>query len=391
MSLEVTGAAIYRIRLPFKDDFSISRLKQRRSSIAVVVELRAGKLSGFGEAVPVHFVTGEVPDETVRQIRRWFAEGRVPRTLRSVDDVWRFSRAFPAGASQNAAICAVETAALDLLGRHEGRPLVDYLPPDHATATVDYSAQVTLGDPERVRWFCGHIRRLEIRKIRVKLAEDYLQNRDALRVIRRELPGDLDLRMDPNGVWDYELALRHLPLVREFGVRVVEEPMVPTDPRFPALAQEVRRAGALLMACESAATTEQVERLIAQHSHDIVNVKLCRSGGFARSLGVIRRLRRAGVRYQIGCTLGESGILSAAGRALCLRSSDAMYYDGSYDRFLLAENTTTEDVGFGPGGLARGLPGPGLGVEVDRELLRKNALEMVEPDGQDLRGYHAAS
>ncbi len=391
MSLEVSRAMIYRVRLPFKDDFSISRLKDRRSTTAVVVELCAGELSGFGEGVPVRFVTGEVPEETVRQIRRWFTEGRIPRRIQSVEDVWRFAGAFPAGGSQNAAICAVETAALDLLGKHENRPLVDYLPPDHATETVDYSAQITLGNPERVRWFCGHIRRLGMRKIRVKLAEDYLQNRDALRVIRQELPGDADLRMDPNGVWDYELAVRHLPLIREFGVHVVEEPMVPTEPRFTALAREVHRVGALLMACESAATADQVDTLIARRSHDIVNVKLCRSGGFLRSLAIIQRLRRAGVGYQIGCTLGESGILSAAGRALCLRSSDALYYDGSYDRFLLAENTTAEDVSFGPGGRAGRLPEAGLGVEVDRESLRRNAVEVVELDPTNLRGHYAAS
>jgi muconate cycloisomerase len=332
-----------------------------------------------------------VPEETVRQIRHWMTDGRIPRTIRSVEDVWRLSDSFSTDASQNAAGCAVETAALDLLGKYENRPLVAYLPADHATEEIHYSAQITLGNPERVRWFCNHIRRLGIAKVRVKLAEDYQQNRDALRVVREELPGVSDLRMDPNGVWDYQLALRHLPLLSEFDVRVVEEPMVPTDPLFPALAQEVRRAGALLMACESAATVKQVETLIARRSHDIVNVKLCRSGGFARALAIIRRLRRAGIGYQIGCTLGESGILSAAGRALCLRSSDALYYDGSYDRFLLAENTTTEDVGFGPGGRAGELPGPGLGVEVDRESLCRNAVEVVALDLDGSRGRHAAS
>ena len=46
-----------------------------------------------------------------------------------------------------------------------------------------------------------------------------------------------------------------------------------------------------------------------------------------------------------------------------------MYYDGSYDRFLLKENTTVENVSFGLGGEAGRLDGPGLGVKVNSEAL----------------------
>jgi muconate cycloisomerase len=75
------------------------------------------------------------------------------------------------------------------------------------------------------------------------------------------------------------------------------------------------------------------------------------------------------IPFQIGCQLGESGLLSAAGRALGLVCRDALYYDGSYDAFLLSENLTTENVAFGAGGAGKELPGNGLGVEVDRDRL----------------------
>ena len=72
--------------------------------------------------------------------------------------------------------------------------------------------------------------------------------------------------------------------------------------------------------------------------YNMINVKLYRIGGFRRSLRMIEGIRNGGLSFQIGCYLGESGVLSAAGRALSLLSSDAAYYDGSYDRFLLKEN-----------------------------------------------------
>ncbi|MBW1674084.1 MAG: hypothetical protein JRJ45_10660 [Deltaproteobacteria bacterium] len=48
-----------------------------------------------------------------------------------------------------------------------------------------------------------------------------------------------------------------------------------------------------------------------------------------------------------------------------------MYYDGSYDIFMLKENITTEHVSFGPGGEAGPLDGPGLGVAINKESLMR--------------------
>jgi len=84
---------------------------------------------------------------------------------------------------------------------------------------------------------------------------------------------------------------------------------------------------------------------------------------------MIDYLRRHRISFQIGCHLGESGILSAAGRILCLLCNDALYYDGSYDEHLLEKNVTLENVSFGSGGEASPLNGPGLGIEVGSQNL----------------------
>jgi len=103
----------------------------------------------------------------------------------------------------------------------------------------------------------------------------------------------------------------------------------------------------------------------------MVNVRLSKCGGFRNSLKKINYLRNQGIFFQIGCQLGESGLLSAAGRALSLLCSDAVYHDGSYDEFLLKENVTLENVSFGLEGEAGPLRGPGLGVEINHENLQR--------------------
>jgi len=128
--------------------------------------------------------------------------------------------------------------------------------------------------------------------------------------------------------------------------------------------------GVMLMADESVCSPEDLERIIENGYYKMVNVRLSKCGGFRKALQMIGQLRTQALSFQIGCQLGESGILSAAGRALSLLCCDAAYYDGSYDRFMLQKNTTVEDVSFGLGGKAGPLAGPGIGVQVDRENLR---------------------
>ena len=79
----------------------------------------------------------------------------------------------------------------------------------------------------------------------------------------------------------------------------------------------------------------------------------------------------AGLGYQLGCHPGESGVLSAAGRHWATSVRNIRYCEGSYDRYLLRDMITDEDITFGYGGLGPSLSSPGLGVTVNpRELQR---------------------
>ena len=49
---------------------------------------------------------------------------------------------------------------------------------------------------------------------------------------------------------------------------------------------------------------------------------------------------------------------------------DAVYFDGSYDEYLLKENITKQDVSFGLQGKAGLINGSGLGVDIDLHRLK---------------------
>ena len=91
----------------------------------------------------------------------------------------------------------------------------------------------------------------------------------------------------------------------------------------------------------------------------------------------MNHVRKEKIAFQVACHLGESGILSAAGRALSLLCKDAVYYDGSYDKYLLTDNVTNENVSFAHGGLAGPLKGSGLGVDINRIHLEQMCTRKI--------------
>jgi muconate cycloisomerase len=212
---------------------------------------------------------------------------------------------------------------------------------------------------------------MKIKKLKLKMGKDFAENKETLEVASFVFGDDYDLKIDINGAWSLELALRHLPLLERYNVKFLEQPMRPSDPALAEFATMIQNDGVILMADESACSLGDAERITKEGYYEMINVRLSKCGGFRNSFMIIDHLRMKGFSFQVGSHLGESGILSAAGRALSLLCRDAVYYDGSYDEFLLRENVTIENVSFGPGGEAGPLDGPGLGVEIDRESLMR--------------------
>lgn len=363
---------VYKLHLLFTGDFSHSHKKEAfADNIIVEVITDQGGIRGYGEGAPRIYATGESQENAVMHVSHLAQKDSFPWRLDNVSQIWDFVDSLPDGREHNAAICAIEMALLDTLGKSQNRYLLEYFPRDFYTSKVYYGAATTLSNKERIMDLCNLIRNAGIKHLRVKMGKDFTQNREALETVRSVFDNDCDLRIDPNGVWDRDLAIQHIPLIEKHKVKVVEEPMAEEDPGFVQFAKTMRSMDVLLMACQSAPSLKDVERIINNGYYNMVNVKLSRSGGFRRSLRIIERLRNSGLSFQIGANLGESGILSAAGRVLSLLCSDAKYYDGSYDQFILKENITTEHVSFGHGGEAGPLGGPGLGVKVSTQNLER--------------------
>ena len=68
----------------------------------------------------------------------------------------------------------------------------------------------------------------------------------------------------------------------------------------------------------------------------MINLRLSKNGGLLKVLKMAEIAEKRGLQYQIGCHVGETGILSALGRVAASILPKAVYVDGSYDSYLLS-------------------------------------------------------
>jgi L-Ala-D/L-Glu epimerase / N-acetyl-D-glutamate racemase len=133
------------------------------------------------------------------------------------------------------------------------------------------------------------------------------------------------------------------------------------------------RCGIPVMADESLVTLEQARRLIELKACDYFNIRLSKCGGIAGSLAIAKLAQHAGIKIQVGAQVGETAILSAAGRTFAAHLPALASAEGSFGTWLLAEDVTFENVAFGLGGRAPLLKTRGLSVTVKEDALERLA------------------
>jgi muconate cycloisomerase len=122
---------------------------------------------------------------------------------------------------------------------------------------------------------------------------------------------------------------------------------------------------------ESLCSLVDAERAVSQKLCDLFNLRLSKCGGFIPSLRLAQFAKQQGLGYQLGCQVGETAILTAAGRHFASSVADLRYIEGSYDSHLVREALATEDLTFGWGGWAAAISRPGLGISLDSAALAR--------------------
>ena len=382
-SQRVDALTIYRLAIPFHQAFSHARHSREESDAIIVQVTGSDGRSGFGEGLPRAYVTGETTDSMIERIRdflapeifreNFFAGWQTLEQLQSLLPDWTQNLGSNNGViAWNAAFCAVELALLDWSLRADHSALADYLPPSRLELV--YSGVISSDSPKDAAALAKRMARLGIKQIKVKVGTS--DDASRLDAVRQAVGDRVELRADANGAWKAAQAVAQLKLLAPFKLAVIEQPVAAAD--IAGMKQVRANCGLPVMADESLVTIDQARQLIAENACDLFNIRLSKNGGLAGSLAIAKLAEEAGIKIQVGAQVGETGILSAAGRTLAAHVPALTYVEGSFGTWLLTEDITFDDLAFGLGGRAPLLKSRGLSVTVKEESLKRLTVDKIE-------------
>jgi muconate cycloisomerase len=342
---------------------------------------------GFGEGVPREYVTGESIDSALDLLSR----SQLPEQLEACAtfaDAARLAERLRLAAvpgddracQGNAAHCAVELALLDAYGRHFNEPLsalTQLQAPDLYAPRpwVRYSGAIMSARGLKARLAAWLMRLYRFKQVKVKVGMAGHDDAERLRVIRGRLGRRVDIRIDVNEAWTPREVVARIRALLPYAVSSVEQPVRHED--VDVLAEVRKQVKVPLMLDESLCSLVDARRALERGTCDLFNLRLSKCGGFIPSLRLAQLARAHGLGYQLGCQVGETAVLSAAGRHFASSVAGLRYVEGSYDRHLVREALATRDVSFRWGGWARALPGPGLGITLDEAALQRVTVRKV--------------
>lgn len=380
-----------RIDVPLRKPIKhASHERTTSENLVVRVELESGHV-GYGEGVPRSYVTGETIETTFKALEGvdWARTIGMPASF--ADVVRRLERltlpeieSDPRGMAGNAARCALELAVLDAYGRAFGESVgraielveIKGLERFDAPCGVRYSAAITAESRRKEIVSAIKFRLYGFRDVKTKVGVAGQDDPRRLETLRCILGRRIDVRLDANEAWRAdELLAKVAPLLR-FRPSVLEQPVAHAE--VDALAELRPRLGVPVMLDESLCGWPDAVAAVEKKTADVLNVRLSKCGGILPSLRIMALARRSGLGVQLGCHPGETALLSAAGRHVACRVDGIRDLEGSYDRHILRANLTRDDLTFSYGGRAGPLNGPGLGVQVDTEMLAAMTRERRE-------------
>ena len=363
-----TTIVLRRVSIPFREPFRISNgVADRKDS--VIVEIRRGGVSGFGEAGPLP--GGAYSAETAESSWDRLEQKLIPFWLESdFPDPAEVGPALDTIPGEAFARAALEGASWDLAGRETGRPLWEML--GSQSRPIESGVAIGIFDTldellERVDTYL----RDGYRRTKIKIQPGW--DIEPIRAIRERF-GNIPLMVDANTAY----TLDDIGIFKEldgFDLMMYEQP-------FPAaaleqLAELQRQVKTPVCADESAENLEALERMIELDSVKIINIKVQRVGGLTNARRMHDRAREANLGIWLG-TMPELGVASAQGLHLAtlpgfnfptdVEASERWYEDDIVDPMItLAE-----------GGCIRIPEGSGMGYRVDAAKLDKYTMQQME-------------
>jgi L-Ala-D/L-Glu epimerase len=291
-----------RLREPLRTAFGTVSERE----LAFVALTDEDGITSYGEAAPLEGYDGVGSAQVWRALEAYrpvLADARGLNGVQLLDACRRV-------ADLPAALAAVDMALWDRAGRRAGQPLAALIS-DDPVSTVEVNATLTAADRAGAAEQAAQAvqQGFACLKVKVGIGDDS----GRLAAVRAAAGPHVALRIDANGAWDVEGAVRAIDALAAVGLELVEEPTHGL--------QAVRKVR------ERVAVRVAIDETAAEHGAlgagvaDAVCLKISRCGGIAGLLAAATLVRASGAEVYLASTLdGPLGVAAAVHAAAALAS-----------------------------------------------------------------------
>ena len=340
-----------------------------RRTVVVKITADDGTV-GWGQSVPSNTWSYETLESVHTTIERYLAPALVGVDVFDLSAIQRvMDRIIAPSFSTGQPICkaGIDLALFDLTGKLLGQTARERW---HRKGKDKVLLSWTL-NPRTLDDLPGMIEQGHQRGYRnfnVKIAPDPKFDVEMCRMLRKLAP-DGFIWVDANGGYDEKTALEVAPRLADLGIPVLEQPLRPN--RISGY-QKLKKQGALpIILDESVVSSVDLEEFIKLDMLDGVAMKVSRCGGLTEACRLSELIRKHDLLF-LGSGLTDPDLSFAA--SLLLYGAYELPHPAALNgpQYLAPQSILQKPLEV-TGGYASVPVGPGLGVEVDEELLSRYA------------------
>ena len=336
--------------------------------VVVEVEAQDGTI-GFGEGLCRRGAAGYARFIEEALVQRLVGKDGADRRA-----LWKAMRAALSGRPGGQiveAIAAVDIALWDIAGKQAGLPIHKLLGGMGRTELAAYASSINWLDDATVEAEVASALQAGFREIKVKLGHPLKDAVARAKLVRRLAGDDVALYVDANWAYDVDDALIVGRALADLGYGFFEEPIAPHDREgYRRLAQHLPIR---LAAGESDFVAGEALTMLQDRSLGLIQPDVTRSGGITETWRIAELAATFNTAY--APHVGWSGAicvaasLQLAAAAESFRTFECMVYENplrdAFTQPVVGEGSQLVD-----GKLA--VPqGPGLGIEIDRDALKR--------------------
>ena len=300
--------------------------------------------------------------------------GKDPADRRALWKTMRAALSGRPGGQLVEAISAVDIALWDIAGKAAGEPIHKLLGGMGRTRVPAYASSINWLDDATVEAEVAAALAAGFREIKVKLGHPLKDAIARARLIRKLAGDDIALYVDANWAYDVDDALIVGRALADLGYGFFEEPIAPHD--HAGYRRLARHLPIRLAAGESDYVASEALAMLQQRSLGLIQPDVTRSGGITETWRIAELAASFNTAY--APHVGWSGAicvaasLQLAAAAETLRTFECMVYANplrdSFTHPVVGEGSQLVD------GQLMVPQGPGLGIEIDRDMLARHRI-----------------